>query len=278
MVDYSYLIPAWLRGTPLGDIWQEAYIQTGDGSAALEAVRTDAEYDLVFAGNKREDGSIRYDENTYLSTMESYADSIESIGLNAALFADKFVQLIEGDVSGPEFWQDRVKPIYDRVIKNTAAVQKEYADAFGIAMTREAILASVLDPDGLGAGILEETISMSELKGEYSSRFDASPDMMGDDYFKELDEYGVDQGFSRQLFANAEVMVPAIAALAARHADPDDSFDLAEFTSATVYGDPFEASRMRRLMAQERASFQQASSQLDIVRNRITGASGLQER
>ena len=277
MGEYDYLIPAWLRGTPLGAVWEEAYIQTGDGNAALLAVRADDLYETVFAGNKRDDGTVRYNENDYVSTMESYADSIEAIGLNSQLFQDKFVQLIEGDVDADEFWIERVKPVYDRVMNNTDAVRAEYAAAFQISLTDEAILASVLDPEGVGQAVLDKTISMSEIRGEYSGRWN-NIDQIETDYFTELHKYGVDQDQARRFFANADTMLPVLGVLAARHDDPDDEFDLDEFTQASVYEDPFQRSRIRRLMAQERSTFQQASSQIDLVRNRITGASGLEER
>jgi hypothetical protein len=260
-------------------VWRDAYILTGDGTAAIEAVRADAGYDEVFAGNKREDGSVRNTESDYLATIESYEDSIEAIRLNSKLaqFQEQFVKLIIGNVSGVEFWQDRVKVVYDRVMQNTDAVREEYALAMGIGITDEEILASILDPQGLGNAILEQTISISELRGEYRDRWQ-DIDSIEADYFLELDKYGVDQDVARNLFANADTLMPAIEILARRHADADDTFDLREFTNAALYGDPFQASRMRRLMAQERASFASSSSQVDVVRSRLTGATGLEER
>jgi hypothetical protein len=274
---YRYLIPVWLRDTALGDMWTDFYIEFGDGQQALEGVRASSEYDLEFPGNKRDDGTLRYDENNYFSLMESYADSIHAIGLDPALFEEKFVDLLVGDVGADEFWGERIKPIYDRVMNNTDAVRAEYAAAFGIDLTDEAILASVLDPEGLGTRILEKTISQSELRGEFRARFD-DIDTIEADYFTELYKYGVDQDSARSLFANAETIAPVLSVLASRHSDPDDEFDLQDFTQAAVFSDPLQVSRMRRLMAQERASFQKASSQVDIVRDRQTGASGLEER
>jgi hypothetical protein len=277
--EFDFLIPEWLQGTPLGIVWRTAYILTGEGGAAIEAVRADEGYDLIFAGNKREDGSVRYTEGEYLATIESYEDSISAIGLNSQLpqFQDMFVKLIEGNVSGPEFWQDRVKVVFDRVMQNTDAVREEYAKLMGIGITDEEILASILDPEGLGVAILDQTISISELRGEYTDRW-KDIDGLEADYFIELDKYGIDQDMARNLFANADTMVPAIQVLANRHADPDDTFDLQEFTNAAIYADPFQASRMRRLMAQERSSFASSSSQIDVVRSRLTGAVGLEER
>jgi len=71
-----------------------------------------------------------------------------------------------------------------------------------------------------------------------------------------LFEAGVDdRSQAQQLFASAEAALPVLNVLAARHADPDDDFDLKEFVSAQVLRDPEQRQRMRRLIAQERSSF-----------------------
>jgi hypothetical protein len=119
---------------------------------------------------------------------------------------------------------------------------------------------------------------MSEIRGSYSERF-ADINEVEADFFDELYKRGdIDLDAARALFMNADTMMPIMSALASRHADADDDFDIYEFTNASIWGDPQQASRMRRLMSQERADFQGASSQVDIVRGRTTGAIGLERR
>lgn len=274
-------IPAWLEDTPLGEVYAEVWDATGSGQAAIDAVRADDRYETYFAGNKREDGTVRYEEAEYLSHMESYEDSMVAVGLDRefvrAHFRDDFVTLIEGNVDGFEFWRDRVKPVWDRVINASDAIRAEYANSFGIDLSDEAIFASIMSED-VYQGVIDQTIAMSEIRGAYSERFD---DIVGieNDYFNELYKRGdIDLDAARALYANADTMLPALNALAQRHADPDDDFDIYEFTNAQLVTDPKQVTRMRRLMAQERASFQKAGSQIDYARNRAGGASGLEER
>jgi hypothetical protein len=279
--DYTY-IPPWLVGTPLGELYNDVWDATGDPVAAIDAVRADPTYSDFFAGNLREDGTVRYSEAEYLVHMESYEDSLVAIGLSRdfirANFTEQFTKLIEGNVDGTEFWMQRVKPTYDRILQASDEIRAEYAATMGVDLTDEAIISSLIGGDDVFQGLLDQTIAMSEIRGTYSERFE---DINGieADFFEELYKRGdVDVDAARALFTNADTMMPVMSALAARHADADDDFDIYEFTNASVWGDPMQASRMRRLMSQERADFQGASSQVDIVRGRNTGAIGLEVR
>lgn len=278
--DYVY-IPEWLEDTPLGAVYAEVWDETGSGQAAIDAVRAHEAYDTYFAGNKREDGTVRYEEAEYLSQMESYEDSLVAVGLERdfvrAYFKDDFVRLIEGNVDGTEFWMERVKPTWDRVTQASDAIRAEYAGQLGIELTDEAIFASLMN-EAVQKGVLDQTIAMSEIRGAYAERFD-DINALENDYFMDLYKRGdIDLGAARALYANADTMMPVLSALASRHADPDDDFDIYEFTNAQLVTDPQQVSRMRRLMAQERASFQKASAQVDYARNRVGGAAGLEER
>lgn len=276
-------IPPWLDGTPLGDIYNTVYDETGDPVAAMEAVRADSNYDIYFAGNRRDDGTVRYSEAEYLSNMESYEDSLVAVGLDRTFvqqyFTDDFVKLIEGNVDGAEFWTQRVKPLWDFVTTRSDEIRAEYAGFMGLeSMTDEAIFASVLNPEKVWTGLIDQAISMSEIRGAYRERF-ANIDVMDPEYFEGLYERGdIGLNEARALFANADAVIPTIQVLAQRHNDPDDDFDIYEFTEAAVWNDPAQASRIRRLVASERAMFQQASSQVDVLRNNLTGAVGLEER
>jgi hypothetical protein len=281
MAPYSYT-PAWLEGTPLGDIYNEVWDATGDPVAAIDAVRADPRYEDFFAGNLRDDGTVRYTEAEYFVHMESYEDSLVAIGLSRdfirANFTEQFTDLIRGNVDGNEFWTLRVKPTYDRILQATDEIRTEYAMSMGINLSDEAIIGSLIGGDNIFQGLLDQTIAMSEIRGSYSERF-SDINEVETDFFDELYKRGdVDLDAARALFMNADTMMPIMSALAARHADADDDFDIYEFTNASIWGDPLQASRMRRLMSQERADFQGASSQVDIVRGRSTGAIGLETR
>jgi hypothetical protein len=195
-----------------------------------------------------------------------------------ANFTDHFTDLIRGNVDGNEFWTLRVKPTYDRILQATDAIRAEYAASMGVDLSDEAIIGSLIGGDDVFQGLLDQTIAMSEIRGSYSERFTDINEVEAD-FFDELYKRGdIDLDAARALFMNADTMMPIMSALASRHADADDDFDIYEFTNASIWGDPQQASRMRRLMSQERADFQGASSQVDIVRGRTTGAIGLERR
>jgi hypothetical protein len=64
--------------------------------------------------------------------------------------------------------------------------------------------------------------------------------------------------------------------LANRHFDPDDDFDIFEFTAASLFNDPVQRRRMARLIAQEQAQF---GSTGGFARDRGTGGlAGLEVR
>ncbi|RKZ89395.1 MAG: hypothetical protein DRQ39_00850 [Gammaproteobacteria bacterium] len=273
--EYEFRVPYWIRQNPiLRAAWEEGIVEYGyDG--AEDWVRATDEYARQFEGILRDDGSFRMTEGEYLSTMDSYRDSLRAVGVNPDLFAGQFVGLIKGDVSGNEFWQERVTPAYDRVIERGQEAINRYATDWDLEMTQEAILASLLDPDDIGSKILNRQIGISEIRYESDVSLGAAETNKYLDLTSELYEYGVDVGQARDLFQQADVMMPALSILASRHADPDDDFDLEEFTAATIHNDPEQARRIRRLMAQEASTFT-GGRQTDYMSSQKTGGvSGL---
>jgi hypothetical protein len=262
------LMPQWMVGSPLGEVWNNAYIETGDANLAMEAVRRSSEYDDTFQGNRREDGSLRYDENTYLAIIESYEDELLAVNVNPDLYRGRFPDLIEGLVSPSEF-TTRVESMYESVIESAPEIRDFYAANYGMDMTDSAIVASFLDPD-IGQAVLDKRIATSEIGGEAATRgFDVSLA-----YASSLERADISRGEAGNFFGAAATMVPALSVLAARHADPDDDFDLEEFTQASLFQDPEQRRRMRRLISQESSTFT-GGAQLDYKRGQSGGVTGL---
>jgi len=261
-----------MRGTPLEQIWLDEWFVTGDGTLAMEAVRLSPAYDEILAGNRRADGSLRYDENTYFGLIESYEDTLLSVNLNPDIFRHLFVENISGLTSPAEF-ASRVNSVYERVIQNLPETARWASEAFNLEDSVEGILAMAIDPD-VGQAILERRIAMSEVGGAAS----AKNFTVGTDLAEKMVQYGLDTSAEAiDYFAQATSIIPAIQVLANRHADPDDSFDLGEFTNAQLFGDPEQRRRMRRLMDQERASFG-ADRALTIAQNQEGSLTGLVEK
>lgn len=268
--DYGILMP-WMPDE-LIQVYNEAFIEYGDPEFAWAAVRQSPQYEQYFAGNRRDDGTVRMTEQEYTAVKEGYDDVFRSVGLNPNLFNEQYVDLIEGDVSPDELMRDRVLPVYERVLEATPDIMARYAADWGLEMTPEAILAAALDPDRVGAAILNKQIALSEIGGEAaSSGYDIDIE-----FAERMLEAGLDRGMADQLFAKAEYLQPVLSTLAARHADPDDEFDLEQFVGAELFQDPTQRRRIRRLMAQESSTFT-GGAQVDFARSRIGGVAGLSD-
>ncbi len=267
--DEQLLLPPWMIGTPLEAIWTEAYIDTGDPTLSVEAVRRSPQYDQVFPGNRRDDGSLRYDEATYQGITESFEDSLLSVNVNPDLFRSKFPELVAGLVSPTEF-NTRVQTMYENVIEAAPQIRDFYAREYGTDMTDSGIVASFLDPD-IGDAIINRRITVAEVGGEAATRgFDIARRAA-----ESLVQAGVGRGEAQQLFGAAAIQLPVLDVLAERHADIDDDFNIEEFTAASIFDDPEQRRRMRRLVAQERSLFGQTG--LAFQRDQGLGATGLEQ-
>ena len=272
--DTELLMP-WMP-QELIDLYVDSYVEYGDPELAWAAVRQSAAYDRFFPGMTRDDGTMRFgDEQEYIAVTEAYDDVFRSVGLNPSLWKERYIDLLEGDVSPDELMRDRVMPIYERLIdQGSEAIRQRYADDWGLEMTFESILAAALDPDDIGSRILNRQIALSEIGGEAaSSGFNVTKE-----YAERLYE---DKNLTREqadlLFQQAETFVPAMSVLSARHADPDDDFNLEDFVSAELFSNPQQRRRMRRLIAQENAAFTGGAT-IDYLRTREGGVAGLMDR
>jgi hypothetical protein len=246
---------------PLLQAFLTGYVEHGDVALAQATMRADSAYDTYFPGNRRpEDGTIRFTEVEYSSYRDYFRATLASVNVNPDLFTDKFARLIEGDVSPAEF-AARVDAIYERVVSGSAQIRAWYAsgglggDQFApIELTDSALIASALDPE-VGEAILNRRISMAEVGGEGALRG------FGIDFnlAESLVQAGVGKGQAQELFGQAAAQLPILDVLARRHNDPDDDFDINEFTKAAIFDDPVERQRIRRLIAQEQGLYTQGA-------------------
>lgn len=229
------------------------------------AVRADTRYETWFPGNMTDSGSPRYGEGEYAGIRESYRDVLRSINVtNIPQFEEKFTELMQGEVSPDEF-NARVEEVYERVVSASDAIKEAFVAANGFPITLEGILASALDPS-IGDDILSQKISMAEITGAGTE----SGFQLADKRVAELQAFGVTLEQARSVYQQAESTLPVLDILAARHADPDDDFDLFEFEQAEIFNDPFQNRRMRRLISQERSTFSQGAS-VRSTRGELTG-------
>ena len=231
----------WLPQAAI-DAYNEAYT-SGSAEPWLD-VRQDPQYEVWFPGNLTDDGQARYSEENYMAVRESYKDVFRAMNL-----------LPDACEVSPAEFEQRASLVYDRIISASDQIKEAFAAANGFDITTEGILASALDPD-LGDKILSQEVGLAEISGAGAeSGFNITREhatrIFGQDV--SLDE-------ARNVFGQAQALVPVLDILARRHSDPDDTFDLNEFTEAEIFNDPFENARMRRLVAQERSAFGSSTS------------------
>lgn len=258
-VDYRGQMAAlypWLPSN-LAEMFADEWAESGDARLALARVRTSNEYQQAFPGIRREDGSLRMDEQTWFATREAYGRLISEYGLNPGAFSEWYTAWMEGDKSPNEVAAE-LGAVYEGIVSNLPQVQQFYAQAYGVELSPQAIFASAVDPNGVGRAILQRRISVAQIGGEAAARnFDVT---LG--FAERLAAGGVDQLAARQLFSGAEERLPTLDVLARRFRDPDTTFDLEEFAEAQVFGDAVQRRRIRRLLAAERSLF---SDQLGTV-------------
>jgi len=243
------LIYSWLPSDAI-EIWIDEWVESGNTNAAWATIRNDPQYERWFPGNLTEDGRVRYSEEDYAATVEGYRDIYRAYQLNTDLLDNRMGDLIRGEVSPSEF-ATRVDNMWTRVISATDSIQATYARlAGGIDLTPQAMLAGALDPE-VGREILENRISMAEIGGEaLGSGFQITAARM-----EELVREGMTRQEADQLYGEAERIVPLMNTLVRRHNDPDDDFDVEEFTNAEFFRDPQQNLRMQRMISMERAMF-----------------------
>lgn len=268
--------PPWLPDG-LYQIWLQYYMDAGGQAggqnaeiAAIEQTRQDSAYESYFPGIKRDDGTIRYADNpeqTYYTNIESYRNTIEGLRMQPDSFGEEYIDLIEGDVSPNEF-STRVNALQDRVLSQGPAIRDWYAENYGLDLTPQGILAGLMS-ERVNDAILNRQITMAEIAGEGGvAGYDISAEFAN----MLATEGNMERNEANRLFGSARQLLPMLGALAARHGDPDDTFDLVEFTDAFL-NDPEQAQRIERLRAQESSTFT-GGAQLEYLRDRATGGVG----
>ena len=236
------------------DLFASEWSRTGDPQVAIAEVRRSPAYDIAFPGNKRPDGTVKFDEVTYTGLKESYIGTLQEYGIprntSVDLLTDRFTGLIEGEVSAREFAQ-RVNAVYQGVQENIPEVTEFYRENFGLELTPEAIFVGALDPT-VGEEIVAGRITIAQIGGEAAR---AGFDISGD-FAQRLQRAGISQAQARQLFTSAEAQLPRIQELQAREGrEPADQFTLEDFTEAAVFQSQEELEQIRQLEAEEETRF-----------------------
>lgn len=261
-----YMAP-WLP-PELAQIVLDEWARTGDWQLALGAMRASPLYDEYFRGNRRDDGSLRYDEADYYAMIEGFRNRVDDFGINPDLFVDDYVNLIIGGVKLGEFEQ-RLDRLAERVLVQSDAMRQHFAAELGVALSDEAMIAALMSPN-VNDALLNRQITEAEIMTEASLR-----GFSADAFDERLYDFGYTRESAAQLFGAAADMVPVLDVLATRHNDPDDDFSLSEFVDAMAFSNRTQRLRYRRLLAQEASLF---SGGITVKRDDVGALTGLAER
>ena len=236
------------------DLFSSEWARTGDPQVAIAEVRRSDAYDIAFPGNKRPDGTVKFDEVTYTGLKESYIGTLQEYGIprntSVDLLTDRFTGLIEGEVSAREFAQ-RIDATFQGIQENIPEVQEFYASNFGLELTPEAIFIGALDP-AVGEEIVAGRITTAQIGGEAArAGFSITGDLA-----QRLQRAGVTQAQARQIFTSAELQLPQLQELQAQQGvETSEQFGLEEFTEAAVFQSPEELQQIQRLRAEQASEF-----------------------
>ena len=235
-------------------LFADEWSKTGDPNVAISNVRRTTAYDTAFPGNKRPDGTVKFDEVTYQGLRESYIGTLAEFGVprntSVDLLDDRFTGLVEGEVSAREFAQ-RVGAVFQGVQENIPEVTEFYRENFGLELTPEAIFVGALDPT-VGEEIVSGRITTAQIGGEAAR---AGFEISGE-FAQRLQRAGISQAQARQLFTTAQTELPRLQELQARGGvEQPEEFTLEQFTQAAVFQSPEELEQIRLLEAEEASRF-----------------------
>ena len=256
MATYAELAQSLYPNMPpdILDLFANEWARTGDPQVAIAEVRRSPAYEIAFPGNKRPDGTVKFDEVTYTGLKESYIGTLQEYGIprntSVDLLTDRFTGLIEGEVSAREFAQ-RVDAVYQGIQENIPEVTEFYRENFGLELSPEAIFVGALDPT-VGEEIVAGRITTAQIGGEAAR---AGFEISGD-FAQRLQRAGISQAQARQLFTTAQTELPRLQELQTRGGVTDpEQFTLEQFTEAAVFQSPEELEEIRLLEAEEASRF-----------------------
>ena len=238
------------------NMFADEWARTGNPKVAIAEVRATTEYETLFPGNKRADGTVKFDEVTYVGLKESYMGTLAEYGvsreISESLLQDRLTSLIEGEVSAREF-QQRVGAVFQGVQENIQEVQDFYATNYGIDLTEESIFLGAIDPS-VGEDIVAGKVTTAQIGGE-AAKAGFTVDLST---AEKLRKAGLNQQQARQFFSTAADQIPRIQELQQRGGKSvaqEDVFNLEKFTEAMLFQSPDEAEELRRLQAEEESRF-----------------------
>lgn len=254
----------------LANLFIQRFINSGSATTALQEIRESNEYANVFAGNRREDGSLRMDETEFFAYKRGWSRTLAGFGLNPDEFMarDRLRESVEGEVSIQELNQ-RLQVTQDGILDNIEAVQNFYGQNYGLEVSAAAILGMAIDPE-IQRDVLERRITAAQIGGEASTQgFIRSIDRA-----EELARMGISQTQAREVYGTAARRLPGLSGATQRFNLGVSTLN--DYEDATLGQDALQTGRFERALQREQSSF---SSTRDTRQSQDgLGLSGLAQR
>ena len=246
-----------------------------DVEGALTHMRESKLYDNYYGGNKRDDGSLRMTERQYYNRQLRYNEILRDYGIptNSTFFKSKFADLVAGGKAGDPnlqtFAEDMAR-VYVGVVQQAPQVRQWFQANFGNGadLTDAAIFASALDTSKSPL-IYQAEINQSQIGGAAL----ANSFSLNLQEVRRLSDHGLEQAAAQRLFSDAALQIPTYKQLAERHNDPDDDFDINDYTDALVIRDANELRTMARLLGAENSLFRSGGTFTQDDSGRLAGLS-----
>lgn len=224
-----------------------AWEDTDSTDLAWAQVQQGSTFRRIYGAILRDDGTLRMSPLEYHSVRDGYAQRLAGYGLNPRVFADKFDDLISGDVSPQEF-EGRLRAGWEQVSSRSAETRRWYAQNYGLDLSDEALFASFIDPD-VGTAVLERRLSNAELGGA-AARFNFQRSLAR---VEELAGLGVSGEQADRFYGQASRDLPGARARSLRHNRGDVT--IGDLEEAGLEGDPLEQRRLLAGVSDERSAF-----------------------
>lgn len=264
-----FIEPGATSDSGLFDTFLTRFIDTASLPRALQEVRESDAYANVFVGNRRDDGTVRMDEQEWFAYKRGWTRTLAGFGLNPDEFLarDRLRESVEGEVSIQELSQ-RLQITQDGILDNIDQVRQFYAGNYGLDVSAEAILGMAIDPD-IQRDVLEQRITAAQIGGEATTK----GYLRSVDRAEALARMGVTQTQARELYGNAAQRLPGLSATTQRFNLGGTS--IGQFEDAALGQDASQVLRFGRAMQREQSSF---SSVADTRRDNGGGLTGLRQR
>jgi hypothetical protein len=189
----------------------------------------------------------------YLATERSYAQVMQSYGLNANFATNKdiFTKLLTSDISPTEL-NGRISTAKQVVDNTDPLVTQQLQQYYGISQGD--MIAHVLDPS-IATPIIEKQISAAQIGAE-SARFGTN---VNQGYAEQLSGLGVTQGQAQQGFQSIAQQLPGTQELATRYGAYAPAGEIGGALQSATFGTPGSMTQAQSQAELERLKTQEIS-------------------